>query len=210
LRGDFKQNQYGRIILPFTILRRLECVLSPTKDKVLAKFEALKGEKLADDAREKFLLRAAKLSFFNTSPMVLGKLGSTDVKSNLTKYVQRFSRDAREFFEHFRFDEFIAELDKANSLYNVVHKVRETDLHPETITNHEMGLVFEELIRKFAESSNETAGEPFTPRDIVRLTTALVFMEDDKALRADGIILNGLLLMPRLQRDGGRGAGIVR
>ena len=120
--------------------------------------------------------------------MDMGKLGSSDLKPNLLQYVDSFSRDAREIFEHFKFSEFVGLLNDANLLYKVVQKVATTDLHPETISNHEMGLVFKELIRRFAESSNETAGEHFTPRDIVRLTTSLVFMEDDKALTGEGII----------------------
>ncbi len=189
LRGDFKQSQYGRVILPFTILRRLECVLEATKPKVLAQVEKLKGNKaLEEEAREKFLLKAAKQSFYNTSAMDMSKLGSSDIKSNLTTYVDSFSKDAREIFEHFKFSEFIGQLDDANLLYKVVQKVAQTDLSPEAISNHDMGLVFEELIRRFAESSNETAGEHFTPRDIVRLTTSLVFMEDDDALTEPGII----------------------
>ncbi|MEO2035217.1 MAG: type I restriction-modification system subunit M N-terminal domain-containing protein, partial [Planctomycetaceae bacterium] len=189
LRGDFKQSQYGRVILPFTILRRLECVLEKTKPKVLAQVEKLKGnKKLEEEAREKFLLKAAKQSFYNTSAMDLSKMGSADIKSNLLSYVDSFSPDAREIFEHFKFAEFIAQLQDANLLYKVVQKVRNTDLSPDAITNHDMGLVFEELIRRFAESSNETAGEHFTPRDIVRLTTSLVFMEDNDALTESGII----------------------
>ncbi len=144
--------------------------------------------KLEPDAREKFLLRAAKQSFYNTSEMDLSKLGSADIKSNLLSYVESFSKDAREIFEHFKFAEFIGQLQDANLLYKVVQKVASTDLSPEAISNHDMGLVFEELIRRFAESSNETAGEHFTPRDIVRLTTSLVFMEDDDALTEPGII----------------------
>jgi len=186
LRGDFKQSQYGRIILPFTVLRRLECVLEATKTKVLKEAEKRAG--LAAHAREKFLLKAAGQQFYNTSPMDLSKLGSSDIKSNLLKYVESFSKDAREIFAHFRFDEFVTQLNDANLLFKVVKKVAATDLHPETIGNYEMGLVFEELIRRFAESSNETAGEHFTPRDIVRLTTLLVFMEDDEVLRDPGII----------------------
>ncbi|MEZ5065435.1 MAG: class I SAM-dependent DNA methyltransferase [bacterium] len=189
LRGDFKQSQYGRVILPFTILRRLECVLEGTKAQVLAEVERLKGmKKLEEDAREKFLLKAAGQSFYNTSPMDLSKLGSADIKTNLLTYVDSFSRDACEIFEHFKFSEFIARLEDANLLFKVVQKVATTDLSPQAISNHDMGLVFEELIRRFAESSNETAGEHFTPRDIVRLTTALVFMEDDDALTEKGII----------------------
>lgn len=189
LRGDFKQSQYGRVILPFTILRRLECVLEENKPKVLAEVEKLQAMKeLEEDAREKFLLRAAGQSFYNISPMDMSILGSADIKSNLTTYVESFSKDAREIFEHFKFGEFIAQLDEANLLFKVVQKVAATDLSPAAISNHDMGLVFEELIRRFAESSNETAGEHFTPRDIVRLTTSLVFMEDDDALTEEGII----------------------
>ena len=189
LRGDFKQSQYGRVILPFTILRRLECVLEATKPAVLAEVERLKTLKnLEVGARDKFLHKAAGESFYNTSPMDLSKLGSSDIKSNLMTYVDSFSPDAREIFEHFRFDEFISRLQSANLLFKVVQKVATTDLSPDTISNHDMGLVFEELIRRFAESSNETAGEHFTPRDIVRLTTSLVFMEDDEALTQEGVI----------------------
>ena len=189
LRGDFKQSQYGRVILPFTILRRLECVLEATKPKVLKQVEKLASNKaLEPEAREKFLIKAAKQSFFNTSPMDMSKLGSADIKNNLTTYIESFSKDAREIFEHFKFAEFISQLQEANLLYKVVQKVATTDLSPKAISNHDMGLVFEELIRRFAESSNETAGEHFTPRDIVRLTTSLVFMEDDDALTEPGII----------------------
>ncbi|MDV5060152.1 type I restriction-modification system subunit M [Vibrio diabolicus] len=195
LRGDFKQSQYGRVILPFTLLRRLECVLEPSKDAVVAEHERIKAMNLPEEAQEKFLLRATQspvqpdgLSFFNTSPMNLGKMGQSNIKANLEKYVQSFSKDAREIFEHFKFDEFVGLLEDANLLYKVVKKFATTDLSPNSISNHDMGLVFEELIRRFAEGSNETAGEYFTPRDIVRLTTSLVFMEDDEALTKDGII----------------------
>ena len=188
LRGDFKQSQYGRIILPFTLLRRLECVLEPTKDAVVAQHDKVKAMNLPEDGMEKMLLRAAQLSFFNTSPMNLSKMGQGDIKDNLENYVQSFSRDAREIFEHFKFDEFVGTLNEANLLFKVVRKFATIDLSPKAISNHEMGLVFEELIRRFAESSNETAGEHFTPRDIVELTTSLVFMEDDDALNKEGII----------------------
>ena len=189
LRGDFKQSQYGRVILPFTILRRLECVLAARKPQVLAEVERLKAmPQLEAAAREKFLLRAAGQAFYNSSPMDLGKLGSTDIKSNLTTYVESFSTDAREIFEHFKFADFVSQLAEANLLFKVVQRVAAMDLSPAAISSHEMGLVFEELIRRFAESSNETAGEHFTPRDIVRLTTSLVFMEDDAALTEAGII----------------------
>lgn len=188
LRGDFKQSQYGRVILPFTLLRRLECVLADTKEAVVAKAEELKKSPLPEDAKEKFLLRASGLTFFNTSPMDLGKMGQNDIKANLENYVQSFSPDAREIFEHFKFSEFVGLLEDANLLFKVVKKFATTDLSPKKITNHDMGLVFEELIRRFAESSNETAGEHFTPRDIVNLTTSLVFRDDDDALSKEGVI----------------------
>jgi len=189
LRGDFKQSQYGRIILPFTLLRRLECVLAPSKPAVLAEVDKLAKQKLPEEAREKLLLRATGgLSFFNTSRMDLGTLGESGIKANLDSYVAAFSKDAREIFEYFNFSEFVGQLNDANLLYKVVQRVRLSDLSPAAVSNHEMGLVFEELIRRFAESSNDTAGEHFTPRDIVRLTTSLVFMEDDDALTKPGII----------------------
>lgn len=177
LRGDFKQSQYGRVILPFTLLRRLEGVLEESKDAVLLEYEKVQKMNLPEDAQEKLLLRVTGgLSFYNISKMDLSKLGETSIKANLESYVHGFSRDARQIFEYFKFDEFIGQLSDANLLYKIVQKVRATDLSPTKVTNHEMGLVFEELIRRFAESSNETAGEHFTPRDIVRLTTSLVFM----------------------------------
>ena len=191
LRGDFKQSQYGRVILPFTLLRRLECVLEASKADVLAANEKVKLMPLPEEAKEKMLLKATNgLSFFNTSELDLGSLGQKDIRSNLNTYIQNFSKDAREIFEHFKFDEFIGLLDDANLLYKVVQYFSDPkiDLSPKNISNHEMGLVFEELIRRFAEGSNETAGEHFTPRDIVRLTTGLVFSKDDDVLSGDGII----------------------
>jgi len=189
LRGDFKQSQYGRIILPFTLLRRLEAVLAASKNKVLVEYEKVEKLNLPEEAQAKLLLRVTNgLSFYNTSKMDLSKLGEAGIQSNLTSYIRCFSKDAREVFEYFNFAEFIAQLNDANLLYKVVQKFRQTDLSPKAISNHDMGLVFEELIRRFAESSNETAGEHFTPRDIVRLTTSLVFMEDDQALTGSGVI----------------------
>lgn len=189
LRGDFKQSQYGRIILPFTLLRRLEGVLEDSKAAVLAEYDNVQKMSLPEEAQEKLLLRATGgLSFFNTSKMDLSKLGESGIKDNLTSYIQGFSKDAREIFEYFNFAEFLAQLNDADLLYKVVQKVRQTDLSPKAISNHDMGLTFEELIRRFAEGSNETAGEHFTPRDIVRLTTSLVFMEDDDVLTKSGII----------------------
>jgi type I restriction enzyme M protein len=186
LRGDFKQSQYGRIILPFTLLRRLECVLEATKPDVLAKYEAVKA--MPYEAQDKLLTHAAKLSFYNTSMMDLNRLGETSVASNLESYIQSFSPNAREIFEHFDFFNTIDKLSEADLLYKVAKRFATTDLHPEVVDNYNMGLVFEELIRRFAESSNETAGEHFTPRDIVRLTTSLVFSNDDDVLTQAGLV----------------------
>jgi type I restriction enzyme M protein len=186
LRGEFKQSQYGRIILPFTLLRRLECVLAPTKEKVLA--EAEKCTKMSPDAAERILRHKAGLSFYNISSMDLRTLGETQVLDNLETYIQSFSPSEREVFEHFRFSEFIEKLNEANLLYIIAHKFAGFDLSPATVPNYEMGLIFEELIRRFAESSNETAGEHFTPRDIVRLTTSLVFSGDDDVLTKSGVV----------------------
>ncbi|MFW1810919.1 N-6 DNA methylase [Acinetobacter ursingii] len=189
LRGDFKQSQYGRVILPFTLLRRLECVFEPSKVKVLEANEKVKAMPLPEEAKEKMLLKATEsLSFFNTSELDLSSLGQKNIRANISNYIQHFSKDAREIFEHFKFDEFTGLLDDANLLYKVVQKFASTDLSPQSISNHDMGLVFEELIRRFAESSNETAGEHFTPRDIVRLTTGLIFSQDDDALNKEGVI----------------------
>lgn len=186
LRGDFKQSQYGRIILPFTLLRRLECVLEKTKPAVLAKYGQVKA--MPVEAQDKLLSHAAELSFYNTSAMDLSHLGETSVASNLESYLQSFSPNAREIFEHFDFFNTIDKLAEADLLYKVAKRFATTDLHPDHISNHGMGLVFEELIRRFAEGSNETAGEHFTPRDIVRLTTSLVFSTDDDILTQAGLV----------------------
>ncbi|MFM5099635.1 N-6 DNA methylase [Aeromonas veronii] len=186
LRGDFKQSQYGRIILPFTVLRRLECVLAPTREKVLATAESTKA--LPELARHKLLLNSAGQSFYNTAKLTLDNLGEKQIGDNLDAYVRGFSREAFEVFEHFNFAASIDLLEDADLLYKVVRNFANVDLSPETVDNYHMGLVFEELIRKFAESSNETAGEHFTPRDIVRLTTSLVFAADDEALTTAGVV----------------------
>ncbi|BAZ92611.1 N-6 DNA methylase [Thiohalobacter thiocyanaticus] len=185
LRGDFKQSQYGRIILPFTLLRRLECVLAPSKAKVLKEYDKRKESGLAIDG---FLKKAAGLPFYNTSPMDLSALGETQILDNLDTYIRSFSSEARDIFEHFGFFGFLEKLDEANLLYLVVQKFATMDLSPKTLNNYHMGLVFEELIRRFAESSNETAGEHFTPRDIVRLTTALLFTTQQEKIAPGKIV----------------------
>lgn len=181
LRGDYKQSEYGKVILPFTVLRRLDCVLEATKPAVLAEFDAKSQQGLNPDP---FLTRKAGQSFYNTSPLDLVKLlGDQDhIRQNLYAYIQAFSPAARDIFERFDFYTQIERLAKAGLLYLVAEKFAHIDLHPATVDNAQMGLVFEELIRKFAEISNETAGEHFTPREVIRLMVNLLFIEDDDVL----------------------------
>lgn len=181
LRGDYKQSEYGRVILPFTVLRRLDCVLATTKPAVLAEFEAKTKAGLNPDP---FLLRKAKQSFYNTSKLDLPTLlGDPDhIRQNLYTYVQSFSPAVRDIFERFDFHTQVERLAKANLLYLVTEKFANINLHPDEVDNAQMGLVFEELIRKFAELSNETAGEHFTPREVIRLMVNLIFIEDDDVL----------------------------
>jgi type I restriction enzyme M protein len=187
LRGDYKQSDYGKVILPFTVLRRLDCVLDPTKAAVL---EELKLRKKAGLNPEPFLIKKSKQHFFNTSPLDMRTLmGDGDnIGENLRKYVQGFSAAVRDIFERFEFHTQIDRLDKAGLLYLVTEKFANIDLHPKVVSNAQMGAVFEELIRKFAELSNETAGEHFTPREVIRLMVNLLFIEDDEALSKPGVV----------------------
>jgi len=187
LRGDYKQSDYGKIILPFTVLRRLDCVLESTKAAVLAEHEEKKKLGLNADP---FLLRKAKQSFYNISPLDMKKLmGDQDhIKENLFSYIQGFSDAVRDIFERFEFYAQIDKLAKSGLLYQVTEKFVNVDLHPDKVSNSQMGLVFEELIRKFAEISNETAGEHFTPREVIRLMVNLLFIEDDQVLAKAGVV----------------------
>ena len=187
LRGDYKQSEYGKVILPFTVLRRLDCVLEATKPAVLAELAKRQQAKVNP---EPFLLRKAGQLFYNTSPLDMKKLmGDQDhIKENLFAYMQGFSPAVRDIFESFDFHTQIDRLAKAGLLYLVAEKFANIDLHPETVSNAQMGSVFEELIRKFAELSNETAGEHFTPREVIRLMVNLIFEEDDDALTKPGVV----------------------
>jgi type I restriction enzyme M protein len=191
LRGDYKQSEYGRVILPFTVLRRLDCVLAPTKAAVLEEFKARTAAGLNP---EPFLLRKAGTSFYNTHDLDLTRLlGDQDhIRQNLYAYIQAFSPAARDIFERFDFHAQIERLAKANLLYLVTEKFASIDLHPEAVDNASMGLVFEELIRKFAEISNETAGEHFTPREVIRLMVSLIFIEDDDVLTPGNAVVRTL------------------
>jgi type I restriction enzyme M protein len=187
LRGDYKQADYGKVILPFTVLRRLDCVLEATKPAVLAELAVRKKAGLNP---EPFLLRKSGQLFYNTSKLDLKTLlgGQDHIAENLRAYLQAFSANVRDIFERFDFHTQIDRLAKAGLLYLVTEKFANIDLHPEVVSNADMGAVFEELIRKFAELSNETAGEHFTPREVIRLMVSLLFVEDDEALTKPGIV----------------------
>jgi type I restriction enzyme M protein len=187
LRGDFKQSEYGKVILPFTVLRRLDCVLESTKADVLAELATRQAAGLNP---EPFLLRKSGQLFYNTSPLDLKKLrGDQDnIGENLRAYMQAFSPAVRDIFENFDFHTQIDRLAKAGLLYLVTEKFANIDLHPDVVSNAQMGSVFEELIRKFAELSNETAGEHFTPREVIRLMVNLLFIEDGDALTKPGVV----------------------
>lgn len=203
LRGDYKQSEYGRVILPLTVMRRLDCVLEPKKEDVLEKAKGL--PKKADEAmRDLMLCQAAGkgMTFYNTSKFVLqptevakGKgfvslLSDQDqIAANLSNYIAGFSTNAREILiDKFKFGEQINRLDESNLLFLVLRKFTEIDLHPDVVDNIEMGYIFEELIRRFSEASNETAGEHFTPREVIRLMVNLLFVEDSDALTKKGVI----------------------
>ena len=187
LRGDYKQSDYGKVILPFTVLRRLDCVLEATKDAVLKEKEKREAAGLNP---EPFMLKKSGQLFYNTSPLDMKKLmGDQDnITENLFSYVQAFSPAVRDIFECFDFHTQVDRLSKAGLLYLVTEKFAGMDLHPETISNAQMGTVFEELIRKFAELSNETAGEHMSPREVIRLMVNLLFIEDDDVLSKPGIV----------------------
>lgn len=187
LRGDYKQSEYGKVILPFTVLRRLDSVLEPTKADVLAEFKEKTKQGLNP---EPFLRRKSGLNFYNMSAMDMPKLmgDSDNIRVNLESYINNFSPEVRDIFESFDFLNQIVKLDKNELLYQVVEKFVGIDLHPERVDNHQMGLAFEDLIRRFAEISNETAGEHFTPREVIQLMVNLIFNEDDDILANPGVV----------------------
>ena len=187
LRGKYKPHEYGRVILPFTVLRRMDCVLEPTKQAVQDEIEKHSG---SGYNVEHFLRRASKASFYNTSEMDLKAIAGdpTNVAGNLLGYIHAFSADVADIFERFDLPAQIDRLQKAELLYLIVEKFASVDLHPSKVSNSDMGTVFEELIRKFAELSNETAGEHFTPRDVIRLMAELLFIEDNDALSKPGVV----------------------
>jgi len=181
LRGDVKAHEYGQFVLPFLVLRRLECALEPTKDEVLAK---AKSVDVGSPAGERILRTVAQERFYNTSPLDLTKLlaDPDNIAANLRTYVAGFSPGVAEVLEAYEFDDKITRLERADLLYTFVSKFAEIDLSHDAVTNRDVGMMFEELLRRFSEMSNETAGEHFTPREVIRLMVNLLFSEDDKAL----------------------------
>ena len=184
LRGVYKRADYGKVILPFTVLRRLDALLEPTKDAVLDTFEKRQHQPGLDH----ILPTVSKQAFYNTSKFTLGKLAGdpANLRANLLNYVEGFSPNVRDIFERYAFAAQLNTLEENDLLYLVLQKFAAVDLHPDQVSNTEMGLIFEELIRKFAEESNETAGEHFTPREVVRLIVSLLFTEhpDDAPARS--------------------------
>ncbi len=187
LRGDYKQSEYGKVILPLTVLRRLDCVLEATKPDVLERYAKLKG---SIENLEPVLCAVSGEQFFNTSPLDIRRLldDPGQLAAQLRVYIAGFSSAARDVLDKFDIDAQITRLDKANLLYLVISKFAEIDLHPDVVDNIEMGYLYEELIRRFSELSNETAGEHFTPREVIRLMVNLLLVEDGDALTKPGTV----------------------
>ncbi len=187
LRGDYKQSEYGKVILPLTVLRRLDCVLEPTKQAVLDRFAQLAG---GNHNLDPILQKVAGEQFYNTSRFDFATLISApdDLADNLKHYVASFSASARDVLDKFDFTTQIDRLDRSKLLYLVMSKFADVDLHPDKVSNLEMGYLYEELIRKFSELSNETAGEHFTPREVIALMVNLLFIEDTDLLTKPGIV----------------------
>lgn len=187
LRGDYKQSDYGKVILPLTVLRRLDCVLEKSKAEVLNKFDQLKTTNIEN--LDPILNKTAGYNFHNRSKFDFNKLiaDPNNIAFNLRNYINGFSEDAREIIEQFEFENQINKMDDNNLLFMVVKRFQEIDLHPDRISSMEMGYMFEELIRKFAEISNETAGEHFTPREVIKLMVNILFLNDRDILTKKGI-----------------------
>ena len=190
LRGPYRPPQYERVMLPMTVLRRFDCVLAPTKNKVVAEYERSKGGKLTGDALDTKLNKAAGQRFHNHSPLDFAKLkGDPDnINKHLVSYIKGFSANVQRIFEYFEFETEIEKMHEANILYLVISKFADVDLHPSNVPNEQMGLIFENLIRRFNELANETAGDHFTPREVIRLMVNLLFIYDDKLLATAGTV----------------------
>ena len=189
LRGPYRPPQYERVMLPMTVLRRFDCVLAPSKPEVLAEYSRW-GGRLDGDALDVRLNRAAGQRFHNHSPLDFEKLkGDPDnIAQHLVSYIQGFSANVRRIFEYFEFEAEIEKMRESNILYLVVSKFCDVDLHPDRVPNEQMGLLFENLIRRFNELANETAGDHFTPREVIRLMVSILFIHDDELLATPGTV----------------------
>ena len=189
LRGPYRPPQYERVMLPMTVLRRFDCVLAPTKEVVINKYTALEG-RFEGEALDMMLNKISGQQFHNHSPLTFEKLkGAPDsIAKDLVSYINGFSENVRRIFEYFEFEKEVEKMNEANILYLVVSEFSKIDLHPRTVPNIEMGLIFENLIRRFNELANETAGDYFTPREIIRLMVHLLFINDDKLLATSGTV----------------------
>jgi type I restriction enzyme M protein len=188
LRGLFKPHEYGDIILPFVVLRRLDCLIEPHKDEVVKQYNELLQSGIDDPTP--IIKKKTGLNFFNYSPYDLTRLKSdpNGLKINFPNYLNGYSDNVHQILENFQLDKPVEKLIKNKKLYSLIDKFTEVDLHPDKIDNHTMGSIFEELLRKFSEMSNETSGEHYTPRDIVKLLVSLVFSGDEDNLKGEGII----------------------
>lgn len=190
LRGPYRPPQYERVMLPLVVLRRFDCVLADTKERVLAEYERRKGGKFEDDALDRILNKAAGHRFHNRSDLDFQRLkGDPDnLAKHLVSYMRGFSTNVQRIFDYFEFENEIQRMDEANILYLVVKAFFDIDLHPRLVPNDQMGLVFENLIRRFNELANETAGDHFTPREVIHLMVDLLFIEDGDLLRQPGTV----------------------
>ena len=190
LRGPYRPPQYERVMLPMTVLRRFDCVLATTKGKVLATYERRKDGRFKDEALDSMLNLAAGQRFHNHSALDFEKLkGDPEhIAEHLVNYIQGFSANVRRVFEYFEFETEIEKMREAGILYLVVSKFCDVDLHPDQVPNEQMGLIFENLIRRFNELANETAGDHFTPREVIRLMVNILFIEDDELLATPGTV----------------------
>lgn len=190
LRGPYRPPQYERVMLPMTVLRRFDCVLAPTKDRVRAEYERRKGSRLEGDALDTTLNEAAGQRFHNHSELNFEKLKGDpdDIEKHLVSYINGFSANVRRIFDFFEFENEIERMREANILYPVVSKFCDVDLHPKVVQNEQMGLIFENLIRRFNELANETAGDHFTPREVIRLMVSILFIYDDELLAIPGTV----------------------
>ena len=188
LRGSFKQHEYGDVILPFVVLRRLDCVFEEHKDAVIATDKKFKD--VLPDPSQVLLHATNGLNFYNTSYYDLRRLAQDagNIELNFNNYINGFSENVREMIDNFQIDKIVARLVKNDLMFMLVDKFTEIDLHPDVVANHEMGYVFEELLRRFSEMSNETAGEHYTPREVIRLMVNLLFAEHQEELKGRGII----------------------